>query len=218
MRSLIVFSLCLLFSGTALAYDEEESEDVPAGRMTGLALSAGIGYAAGFGDILKTGGGADLSDNLYGQVPIMFGAGVRASSLVAFGISVAYAPGIPKGCESGSSCSAHDTVVEGEVRLHFEARDRFSSWLSAGIGYEWLTMKEKYDSATFKGKQFSFLFGGDYRLGPAITVGPFVGFRFGSFSSMDAANEWGSGSGSIDEGYRTWHTWLLAGFRTEATL
>jgi hypothetical protein len=221
MRSLLVIAICLLAPGAALAYDYESSESSEA-KLEGFVLNIGTGYGLPFGSIYKGQDGVSLSDGISGQVPIMVGLGFRSDPIFALGIGFTYAPALTKNCDSGSSCSASDMVLEAEFRVHISSRSVFSQWISAGFGYEWLRLSytSRSDSdidVTVKGLQFGFQLGGDYRVGSPLTIGPFFGVRFGRFDSLDASGGGGSGSADITLENQAWHGWFLIGVRGEFT-
>jgi hypothetical protein len=218
MRSLVVMAVCLLLPCAASAqYDNDLDgpSEAPVGKLHGLTLGFGAGYGLPFGDVAQSGSSSTaLGDSISGIIPLMVDLGFRSDALFAVALALSYAPALTKNCDSGYSCEAHDTQVGLDVRLHFETRERFSGWFAAGIGYEWLTaaMHGPWGGGevTFKGYLLGLQLGGDYRVGPTLTVGPFVGLRFGKFTNDD--------SHDISSDNQSWHGWVTLGVRSEFTL
>jgi hypothetical protein len=179
-------AVCLLLPCAASAqYDNDLDgpSDAPVGKFHGLTLGVGAGYGLPFGDVARSGSSSEaLGDSISGIFPLMLDLGFRSDELFAVALALSYAPALTKNCD-GYSCDAYDTQVALDVRLHFATRERFSGWFAGGLGYEWLTASmhgsRGGDEVTFKGYLFGLQLGGDYRVGPTLTVGPFVGLRLG---------------------------------------
>ena len=85
-------------------------------------------------------------------------------------------------------------------------------WFGAGIGYEWNTIDDGFDEATFKGWEYLNLqAGGDFRVGPQLWVGPYVMFSIGQYS--DVENEGVSGNFDEEIADKAMHQWLSVGLR-----
>ncbi len=217
MRSLVVMVVCLLLPCAASAqYDEDldDPSDAPVGKFRGLTLGVGVGYGLPFGDVAYSGSSADgLGDSISGIFPLMLDLGFRSDELFAVALALSYGPALTKNCD-GYECEAHDTQVALDVRLHFATEERFSGWFAGGFGYEWLTAAMygpwRAGEVTFKGYLFGLQLGGDYRLMSNLTVGPFIGLRFGRFTKAN--------SEGLDDDDKTWHGWVTLGVRSEITL
>ncbi len=198
---------------------EQYAPPEPSANLEGLALSAALGYGTAFGGLMKDGSGNDLtmSDGISGQIPLSLGVGYRANPLFSFGVAFQYAPLTTKNCDPGSSCSASDTRIGVEGRLHLVAEQSFSPWLSGGIGYEWFSLSESgayVGDLTLKGLDFEFQAGGDFRVNSTFTLGPYLGLRFGTYDSASS----GSASADIPDANQTSHGWVTFGIRGAFTI
>lgn len=224
IRTLPVIAALLLVPGAAAAQYEapppsqaEDSSD--AGEIKGVALSLGTGYGTALGDSMKSSSGSaiPMSSGISGQLPFQLGLSFRTSSLFSFGLVFQYAALMTKNCDTASSCSANDTRIGGEARLHFATEELVSPWLSAGIGFEWLSLSESGASTadtTLTGIDFDFQVGGDFRVSRTFTVGPFFGLRVGSYDSGSATVPgYGSRSADIPSASQTVHSWMTFGIR-----
>jgi hypothetical protein len=196
-------------------------------RLEGFVLSFALGYAPGWGDAIKDnyGDGQALTDVVSSHVPLILGVGYRFSPLVSAGGIFQYGIGqmASDACGSGNSCSARDSRVGVEVRLHFAVEQSFSPWISGGFGYEWLTLQESYgsDSLSLSIKGWELLnleAGGDFRVNPTFTLGPFLGLRVARFSSESVEAYGQSDSADIPSDNQAIHGWVVLGVRGAFTL
>lgn len=190
-----------------------EARETPSGaNLTGFTFAVGVGYGVPFGDVLKTASGATakMSDGLTGETPFSISAGFRAAPMVSFGLAFQYAPILTNSCPAGKTCTASDTAVAGELRLHFVPEQSFSPWIAGEVGYEWLGVSSTGSSdATIAGWQFGVQAGGDVRVSPFMTLGPFVGLRVGTYSSVSS----GGRSADVPDDQQATHGWVLFGLR-----
>jgi len=192
----------------------------PSANLQGFALSIALGYGTAFGDLMKddSGNGLALSDGISGQVPFVLGIGYRVNPLFSFGLALQYAALATKNCDTGASCSASDTRIGVEARLHFLAEQPFSPWISGGLGYESFSLSESgaiAADASLTGVDFDFQVGGDIRVNPTFTLGPFLGVRTGTYSSVSSS---GSTSVDIPDANQSAHGWITFGVRGAFTL
>ena len=187
-------------------------------KLRGFELSLALGYAIPFGDYYQSdsGQGAVISDEISGGIPIVFGAGYRINPQVSVGATFQYGEGFVKSdaCPSGASCSASDYRLSFGVRFHFMAEQSFSPWISVGLGYEWLPIEvsegRQSGGASIAGLEFMNLeFGGDFRVSPDFTIGPFVGLWVGKFSRVSADGD----SVDIPSDNQSFHGWIALGVR-----
>jgi len=137
--------------------------------------------------------------------------------MVSVGLAFQYAPLVTKNCDTGSSCSASDKHLGGELRLHITPEQALSPWISVGAGYEWLSLSETGASSGdggLNGWDFDFELGGDVRVTSSMTLGPYVGLRLGNYGSASS----GSNSADIASANQTTHGWLAFGVRGAFTL
>lgn len=202
----------------------DHADDASAGQIQGFVLSFGLAYGSPFGDMVKSSSGTStsMSDGISGQVPFMIGVGYRPHPVFSFGAKFEYAPLLTKNCDTGASCSASDKYLGIEARLHFAVEQSFSPWISAGLGYEWFDLSESgayVADMGLNGLEFELQAGGDIRVSPVFTLGPFVGIRFGNYDSA-SVNIPGSmnASGDIADANQATHGWVAFGLRGAFTL
>ena len=218
-RTLPIVAACLLFPGVAVAQYGDAPSEANA-NLQGATLSAGVGYGTAFGEDVKN---DTLSDSISGQIPLEAELGYRVNPLFSFGLTFQYAFLMTKNCASGESCSASDTSLGFAARLHFATDQSFSPWISAGLGYEWLSVSASAGGQsmdmTLKGLEYDFQVGGDFRVNPIFTLGPFFGVRVGNYGSGSLSiTGQGSGSGDIPDANQGTHGWLTFGLRGTFTL
>ncbi len=205
-----MLAVCLLVPSVAAAQYSDEPSNA---NLKGFTLSAGVGYGIPFGEALKNGA---MSDIISGQIPLEAGLGYRVNELLSFDVTFQYAFLTTKNCDAGSSCSAGDTSLAFAAKLNFATEQSFSPWISAGVGYEWLSLSESGTQTmdmTLKGLEYDFQVGGDFRVGPAVVLGPFIGVRVGNYDSGSASTGGSSGSGDIPSSSQGTHGWLTFGIR-----
>ena len=246
-RTLLIVAACLLVPGMAAAqfgdepapaaypqpaprYQAEMPASAPASAavLQGFVLSLELGYAPAIGDADKTttGTGEAMTDVVSSHVPLVLGVGYRINPLVSVGgiFQYGFAQLDSSACPSGVSCSASDLRLGAEVRLHFLSEQPFSPWVSAGFGYEWFNVDMSQGSLsanlTYKGFEFLNLeAGGDFRVSPSFTLGPFIGLRVQQFDSMSGTNSSGTNiSQEIPSDQKAVHGWVAFGLRGMFTL
>ena len=197
---------------------EKEREDKAdlsrAQRKVRLSLRAG--YGAPLGNIQKDRSlSTDTSDpfpyGVAGLIPIRLDLGYMAFRSIMLGLYGEYGIAFFSGC---SSCSGRDIRFGLQLQYHFAPVERFDPWFGLGIGYEFLSTKEKDsatgDEGTFSARGFEFVnaqLGLDIELAEALTLGPVVGFSLGQFSNQTTkAPGQAEQSESIDN--TALHMWL----------
>lgn len=201
--SILAFS-ALAALGTLVAAPRDAAAD-------GVSLGLKTGYAIAMGDAAKN---APMSDGVKGQVPIWLDVGYNISALYVGGF-FQYGIGFlaDKACPSGASCSASDIRFGINARYHF-MDGPFKPFAGLGIGYEMANFSASAGGAEVKGsyKGLEFLniqLGGDYAVTPNISVGPFISFSLGQYSS--ASLTVGGTETSADIKDKAMHQWLFLG-------
>lgn len=198
----------------------------PPDSLTGLTLVAGVGFGKPWGDVAKSTGEEDMSlgTSVSGQLPLSIGAAYRPIPMFSFGVTAQYAPAMANNCGAGNSCSASDTRIGGELRLHVIPEQLMSAWFSVGVGYEWLGHSAdgggQSMERTHSGWDFELQVGGDVRMTPFLTIGPFIGLRVGTFGHVSASGTALSGpiDQAIPDSLQGTHGWWLFGVRGAFTL
>lgn len=190
-----------------------------AANLEGFELALGLGVSGPLGDFMKNG---SMDSLVAAGMPLFVGVGYRVSPVFSLGVVGQYAPMSTKNCDPGSSCSASDDRVGGEMRFHAEASQALSPWLSLGMGYEWLKLSEKGGAVwdvKLKGLDFDLGLGMDLRASQTFTIGPLLDFRYGKFGSASGSMRGtGSYSGDIPGSDQSAHEWLTFGVRGAFTL
>jgi outer membrane protein W len=204
---------------------------VPATNGRAIQIGLRVGYGVPFGKTGRTatdvGGDDSLSRAIIkGQIPIGLDVGYRITSNVDVSLLLQYGFGrVGSGndgvCDApGNSCSTSDLILGLGVHLHMNPSASFDPWIGFGFGYEWLNFSGTFSaipSLNFPGQSLSVTrsgfeyvdvqVGGDVRVSPSVSVGPFVSFATGQYLSVS------QGSTSQDIIDNTFHEWLLFGVR-----
>jgi hypothetical protein len=199
----------------------------PAAASAQMSLGARLGFALPMGDAFEeplTGEGQALSDGISSAIPLQLEASWRVTPDLAVGGYFAYGFGrIPDDaigglCDfPGVDCSAR-TIRLGVQAIYSFNRPgtTFVPWLGAGFGYEWASLEAEAPTAkaTFDFSGFELLnlqAGGDYRVSPQFSIGPFLQLGIGRYSNAES-EQTGEPTADIpmDE---TFHQWLSFGVR-----
>jgi hypothetical protein len=208
----------------------------PAARAdegSGLAL----GVRAAFGMPLgNAGDGQDLDHLTKGAIPIQIDVGWRFDSRWLAGAYFSAGPTLVASNAKGALTAAGATRVEGHAvqRVGVQAlytvlrAPRFDQWVGLGLGYEWTRYAEARvtsDSGTadaelgLRGFEAILQIGGDYRVSPKFSVGPFATVNFGQYRSHVSDVEVKSGTvpdpGSTSRAVedRGIHEWMQLGVK-----
>jgi hypothetical protein len=210
-------ALLPLVSVMAISSGARAQEDSPIDRP-GLDVGLRLGFASPFGKLAGDlgGGPTSISDYLSGTIPLALELGYRINADFTLGMLFQYAFGLTKNCGPGESCSASDIRLGLEGLYRIQNESQFIPWFGVGFGYEWLSLGVSSGgesvSVGFRGFEFVTLqAGGDYRLSPYFSLGPFVSFSLGQYDTASA--EMGASSGSRDIPNKDMHEWLQFGMK-----
>jgi hypothetical protein len=131
-----------------------------------------------------------LSDVFSYKIPISIEAGYDITPSLVLGIQAQYGVIVDKStaCGGGTPCSDHDLELGIQGQYHFAPHQAIDPWLGLGIGYEiesytTAVLAETY-SGTRQGPELVKLQGGaDFKLARILTVGPFLGFSVGEYTT-----------------------------------
>jgi len=184
---------------------------VPTASQAQFTLGARVGYGLALGDV---GGTLAMSDWVKSQIPVQLDALYRVNPNIAVGAYFSYGFAqtggpIADACDlAGADCSASIMRLGLEGTYSLAAMGPVAPWLGVGFGYEWNKLDDGTDSITFKGFEFVNLqVGGDFKVSPQISVGPYVMFSLGQYDSADVAGT------SADITDKAMHEWLSFGVR-----
>lgn len=196
-----------------------------------------LGVRAAFGMPLGSAGdGEDLDHLTKGAIPIQLDVGWRFDSRWLAGAYFSWGPTLVASNAKGALAASGATGIEGHAvqRLGVQALytvlrgRRFDQWVGLGLGYEWTRYAEarlNTGSGTadaelgLRGFEAILQIGGDYRVTPKLSVGPFATVNFGQYrshvSDVDVRSgtvpDAGSTSRSVqDHGI---HEWMQLGIK-----
>lgn len=185
---------------------------LPTAAAAGPSLGLRLGWAPGSGDASD---GNSMADVAASHLPIQLDAlwrfGERFSAGAYFSWGVALLEGeVADRCDTlGADCSVSVFRLGLEGTYAFtQASQRFTPWVGAGIGYEWV--RSSVSSAGFSGSQrlggwevANVQAGADWPVSRRLAIGPFAMVSIGRYSSVD-------GNEITEKG---WHQWLTLGVR-----
>jgi hypothetical protein len=211
-------------------YREQRRPAGPADQ--GLNLSARLGYGMPSGDIsndIDTAGfriDPPLDDLIGSKIPIWLELGYRFSPTFWGGLYLELAPASVKNsfCPPGQTCSAANVRFGIDVQFHLAPHQSIDPWLGVGAGVEVLKADSSIDvdgdgvgdatgDLTYTGFEFPLLQAGlDFELSPRATIGPFISWSFGQYTSFrTSATGFSDTSGRITD--RATHSWLEIGLK-----
>jgi Autotransporter beta-domain len=197
--------------------DKPKEEPVDHREHEAALFSVGVGAGVPRGSAMKDTGGTALSmrDVVSADFPLSLGLGVRLGPVVYIGLAFEHAFLTTNNCDQGSSCSASDTRIGIEGRFHLMPGPPFSPWVALGCGYEFFSLSESGALAgdtSLHGWDFDVQLGGDIQISRAFSLAPFVGIRFGTFSTA-TVDTGTTKSGDIPDSQQATHEWLTFGLR-----
>jgi hypothetical protein len=185
-----------------------------------FALDLKLGYALPVGDATLNN---PLSDGISGALPIGIDARYKFTPNLSAGVYFQYAPAFVKNCDPGTSCSASGVRLGIEAVYAFMPDAGFNPWVSLGTGWEWATFKQSAGgldgSATLDGwEYFNIQVGGDFALSKMFSVGPYVGFSGGTYTTLSNSSGGTNASVSIPSANRAFHGWFQFGVKGTVNL
>jgi outer membrane protein len=177
--------LCVLAATPSRAQQPQPAEGpaLELGLRTGLLLA--------FGDDFK-GLGPTASSRYQSFVPAELDLGVRFASGLFLGAYFQYSAGLGKTCATGATCSAHLIRFGADALFHLRPRAAIDPWVGVGTGYGIGTFSQApagvQTTNTLRGLELFHLQGGvDFRVAPALRIGPFLQFALGRYTVAKAS-------------------------------
>lgn len=236
MRHILAFA--------ALAMVSSICSSASAGE-TGFELGGRLSYAVPFGKIaddipsyfaVDTEESAEVDNYDMGYwfasqvVPLQLDVGYRVSPRVFVGGYFSYGTvQVGDVCDSGAfgeadiACDSRDVRTGVEATYHFSPPSENAGWIGAGIGYEWLTIRQRvslgsaetWHSDTFHGFEANAQVGYDFAATERVRIGPYTQVGLGQFRgiSSEVENETESGTKRIELDDKAVHGWVLFGFK-----
>lgn len=200
--------------GPAPAAAVSTSAAAPGKIFVGLRL----GYGLPMGDAAKD---SKLSDTFKGMIPIWLDLGYMVTQNVMVGLygQYAFASVADKVCTSGADCSGSSMRFGVQGQYHILPAEKINPWVGLGIGYEMSSIKASGGGGEatigMKGMEYVNIQGGaDFKLNPAVGIGPFLSFSLGKYgSSKITATGMPDQSQDIPSDQTAMHEWLTLGVR-----
>ena len=224
MRRLCVVSclaLGILSSGRAAAQqgvDPFLKPAPPGPPESGFSIGLSVGYALPMGSVS---GSQPMTDLFSGALPLQVDVGWRFTPNLYLGAFFQYSFAFISSTQEAActvngwtNCTGSDMQFGANFVYTFLPYATFAPYV--GLGLDWEIASLSYSgsnqsiSESVSGFQFArILVGGDFRVGSAFRVGPFVNFSLGQFSSLSSPNP--DANGTIAD--KALHTWLQFGIK-----
>jgi len=183
----------------------------PAASSAQLAFGVRAGFAAAMGDYAEN---DPQTETVTSQIPLQIDAMYGLTRAFSAGAYFSYGFGRLNGDErarcraSGLDCSASVTRLGLQAEYAFEVSPQLAPWAGAGVGLEWLGVTRSIGGVSGTADTFGLEIvnlqgGADYRLSDRLSVGAYLLFSIGQYSSKD-------GNGIASKGL---HEWLNLGVR-----
>jgi Outer membrane protein beta-barrel domain len=163
----------------------------------GLDLGIRFGYAIPFGNISGAPGDG-MNDNFWGATPFVLEADYRVNGAVSVGGLFQYGilqikENANTGCEDGLSCSGSVVRLGIQGIYHILVPSRFIPWVGLGAGYEWMNIHISQGGASASSGAHGFELltlqaGGDFRLSPHLSIGPYASFTIARYGTETFVN------------------------------
>jgi len=197
---------------------------------SGLSIALSVGYGVPMGSVVGQSAGGlaatSFSDIYSGAVPLQVDLGWRFDPSIYLGAyfeySFAFIAAAQHCSNPGVSCSGGDMQFGIDFVYTFIPRATFAPYLGLGVGYEIANLSASKSgqsiTVSFSGFQFArFIVGGDFRLGSAFRVGPFVNFSLAQFSTvsspLDSQGNLTGTTQSVSIPNQALHQWLQFGIK-----
>jgi hypothetical protein len=224
----------LLFAGlVALLAPTASHAQVQLGLRVGYGLANGDAFKDNGGSVLQSAGeSAKMSDTLKAQIPVQLDASYKLTPEVAAGVYFSYGVGQlnDKICSDfGITCdkSGSDLRFGAQGIYSFsQVGGPFLPWAGLSLGWEQGSAEYKFTSDppfappgtlngdkakfTLSGWEVGLQVGGDYKLNEQFSVGPYLTYSFGQYTSRSVSLPAAAGNPPIDLG-STSHSWLGIG-------
>jgi hypothetical protein len=154
-----------------------------------LQLGARLGYGFAMGEVVAD---VDQADIAKAQIPIQIDLNYKFSPNLSLGGYFSYAFGT-LGDDYSDACDALDVdcSVSGmrlgiQLNYEFSPGASFNPWAGVATGYEWLSVEEDGESASFTGWEYLTLqVGADWEMSKGFGLGPFLSWGIGQYGSFE---------------------------------
>jgi hypothetical protein len=188
----------------------------PAAAHAQYQLGLRLGYGSAMGDAFQIKGASEafkMSESLKAQVPLQLDASYKINKDISAGLYVAYGFGqtsdeaCKKASPAGSDCATSGTTLGVGAQGFYtfnQVTGPFVPWAGLALGWEQASLKIGGDSATLSGFQGALQVGGDYKVNEQFSVGPYLSYAYGQYSSVSLP------AGAPDTESKS-HSWLGVG-------
>jgi hypothetical protein len=188
---------------------------VPVAAQAQYQLGLRLGYGSAMGDAFAFKGAeaVKMSDSLKSAVPLQLDATYKINKDWAAGLYLNYGfaqmsdaackANSPAGTDCSSTGSTLGVGAQGFYTFN-QVTGPFVPWAGLGLGWEQASVKQSSDTNTFSGFQASLQIGGDYKVNEQLSVGPYLSYAYGQYSSISLP------SGAPDTETKA-HQWLGVG-------
>jgi hypothetical protein len=190
----------------------------PGPPESGVSIALSVGYGLPMGNVSGT---QKMSDLFSGALPLQVDVGWRFTPNLYAGAFFQYSIAFISSKQDAlctlnnwTSCSGSDMQFGVDFVYTILPYATFAPYVGLGLGWEIATLSysgsNQSISESLSGFQFArILVGGDFRMGSAFRVGPFVNFSLGQFSSLSSPNT--AANGTISD--KALHSWLQFGLK-----
>ena len=164
---------------------------------TGVSLSARAGYAFPMGE---AGDGVDLGDLVDGNIPLGIELGYRFAPNLEIGGYFEY--GWAREADEVSAVGVDVTTMRLGAQLNYLLAPEADLNPYLGVGFGWTQLEADFGLGddSVSGFDFTLQGGAQWKVAPAMSVGPYAALIVGQFNDSD-----------IDD--KGWHEWLQVGLR-----
>ncbi len=187
---------------------------IPTASLAQVQLGLRLGYGSGMGDALQFKGATEswkMSDSLQAQIPLQLDASYKIDKDFSAGLYVAYGfasinSKVKDECVAlgGTDCDASGSTLgigaQGFYTFN-QVTGPFVPWAGLGVGYESASVKSGGETTTLSGFQVSLQVGGDYKVNEQFSVGPYLSYAMGEYTSISVP---GGASSEFDQKFHSW--------------
>jgi hypothetical protein len=162
---------------------------VPTASHAQIQLGLRLGYGSASGDMFKVKGPGgtgtiSMSDSVKSAVPLQLDANYKFDKDWSAGVYLSYGFGQANQDNCAGSCSASTfgAGVQGFYTFN-QVTGPFVPWAGIGLGYTQASWGDSSGTLTASGVQGSLQVGGDYKVNEQFSVGPYLSYAYGQFSS-----------------------------------
>jgi hypothetical protein len=191
----------------------------PAAAHAQYQVGLRVGYGSATGDALQVKNAPEavkMSDTFASQVPLQLDASYKINKDFAAGLYLSYGfvqMNKDQICGGASDCSVSgSTLGVGAQGIYTfnQVTGPFVPWAGLSLGYESASFKAEGATTTASGFQLGLQVGGDYKVNEQFSVGPYLSYAMGEYTSLSVSE------GTAPEFDAKLHGWLGIGVLAKA--